>query len=66
MAAKIIGKCYICKKEVTQHDLTYVEEGEKYPAVLSLPSWPGDGFLCAEHPGVLEDYKDAKNSPGDA
>ena len=65
MGSTVIGTCYVCKREVTQHTLDYVEEGEEYPEVLTLPSWPGDGFLCTAHPGVLEDYKDAKNSPGD-
>jgi hypothetical protein len=60
MAKKIIGKCFICKKELTKHDLTFKEEGQKYPTAIHNEKWPGDGLCCTEHPGVIKDYKRTK------
>ena len=48
--ADVIGKCYICKKDVTEHEV-------KQLAVLYCGRWPGDHLCCAEHPGVTDDYE---------
>jgi hypothetical protein len=60
MAKKTIGKCFICKKEVTKHDVTFIDEGEKYPDVLYHDKLPGDHFVCAVHPGAIELYNELK------
>jgi hypothetical protein len=59
MATEIAGKCFICKKEIKEHDLTHKEEGQKYPAALRMVIWPGEGILCTEHPGVIDDWEEA-------
>ena len=52
MSDKVIGKCHICKKEVTEHDITFVAEGQFSPVARYCADWPGDGVLCYDHPGV--------------
>jgi hypothetical protein len=54
MAKEIIGKCFICKREISRHDLSYTEEGQREPTARFFEGWPGDGLLCTEHHGVLE------------
>lgn len=46
----VIGKCFICKKDVTEHDVAQLN------MVRYCELWPGDHFCCAEHPGVEDDY----------
>ena len=63
MATEIVGTCFVCKKEIRKHDLTYKEEGHRYPAAVQCTSWPGSGIACTEHPGVIEQYeKEQKKS----
>lgn len=57
MPNKVIGKCYICGKEITEHDLNHKEEGQEYPLALCDNRWPGDHICCAVHPGVIADFK---------
>ena len=57
MPKKIVGKCFICKKEVTRHDLSFIAEGQTGPAAYYFASWPGSGVCCASHPGVFAEYK---------
>ena len=59
MATEIIGKCFICKKEITRHDISRTEEGQECPAARFYKKWPGDGVLCTEHPGVDAQYAQA-------
>jgi len=59
MATKVIGKCFLCKKEITQHDISHKEEGQEYPGALYYEKWPGDKVMCSEHPGVIEQYTHA-------
>jgi hypothetical protein len=66
MAKDIIGKCFICKKEITRHDVSFIEEGQEHPVARFFEKWPGDGVLCTEHPGVIEQYEHAlRESHGD-
>jgi len=64
MSKEIIGKCFICKKEITKHDLTYIEEGTDIPAARYYEGWPGDGLLCTEHPGVDKQFEEAIKKHG--
>ena len=59
MATEIIGKCFICKKEITRHDVSFVEEGHEHPSARYYEKWPGDGVLCTEHPGVTKQWEKA-------
>jgi len=59
MAKEIIGKCFICKKEITRHDVSHTEEGHRHPVARYYEKWPGDGVLCTEHPGVIKQWDDA-------
>jgi len=59
MATEIIGKCFICKKEITRHDISHTEEGNETPIARFWKGWPGDGVLCVEHPGVEAEYQKA-------
>ena len=56
MTTEVIGKCYICKKELTRHDISHKEEGHEHPAARYYKDWPGDGVVCTEHPGVIAEY----------
>lgn len=56
MAKEIVGKCFICKKEITRHDISHIEEGHDDPAAKYFKGWPGDGVLCTKHVGVVEEY----------
>jgi len=56
MSNETIGKCFMCKKEITRHDISHVEDGEDHPVAAYHATWPGDGVLCTEHPGVREAY----------
>lgn len=50
-------KCYICKEEVSMHDLTYVEKDAAHPKAVYSKRWPGHGICCLEHPGVLDEFE---------
>lgn len=54
---KVIGRCYICQREVTRDNLARKENAIE-PEVQYFRGWPGDGFACVEHPGVREAYQE--------
>ena len=56
MATEIIGKCYICKRELTRHDISHKDEGQERPVAHFYRDWPGDGVACTEQPGVAAEY----------
>jgi hypothetical protein len=56
MSTEIIGKCYLCKKEITRHDISHTEDGQDDPVARYHKQWPGDGVVCTEHPGVRAEY----------
>jgi hypothetical protein len=57
--AKTIGKCFICHRDIYQHELApNAETGESQKAYY-YKNWPNDGLLCTDHPGVKEEYQAA-------
>jgi hypothetical protein len=50
MTENPLGQCHICKKTIYRKDIA----GK---SALYYELWPGDGFLCSSHPGVVEEYK---------
>lgn len=56
VSKSIIGKCFICKKELSKHDISHIDENTGIPKAQYRVDWPGDGLLCTEHPGVLTEY----------
>ena len=60
MAKKIIGKCYICKKELTEHDIMRKFDSD-WPNAMYYDS----KLVCTVHPGVLDgiDKTTNRNTP---
>lgn len=59
MSTEVIGRCFICKRELTRHDISYTEEGKQHPSARYYEKWPGDHVCCMEHPGVISEYEAA-------
>lgn len=54
---EVIGKCYICKKQLTRFDISHREEGQEYQNAFYYEKWPGDHVCCTKHPGVIASYE---------
>lgn len=59
MSEETAGKCFICKKEITRHDISHKEEGQEYNTAYYYERWPGDHVCCSNHPGVVAEYEAA-------
>jgi len=53
---EIVGKCFICKKKISRHDISYIEKDKEYPAACYYAKWPGDGVACTSHAGIIDQY----------